>query len=924
MTRWLERVLNLRSGDLGRGLLLCSCLFLIITSYVVGKVAGDALFLARFQARQLAYADIASAFTVAAVIAAYVRFGRRLSILALLVTSMLFFAGNCVVFWRLAHIYRPAWLYPVFYIWVKIFGVLAPAQIWTLANYVLTTREAKRVFGLVGGGAISGWIFAGYFCRTIAKVFGTESLLLGMAAFLILCAGLVVLIWRRGQIQIGTGLEVSPPTAESGPRNLRESIRLVFSSPYLRAIAGVICVSNMVTNLTMWQFRAIAQQVLVRKDALAVFFGNFNLYAGVVSLVFQLLVTTRLLRRLGIGKALFILPLVVFAGSVGLLAVGTLAAVTLLKGGDQVLRYSVDKSTAELLYLPLASRVKVQAKWIIDTVIWRVGDTLAGVAVLVFITFLHFSAAQLSWVVLACVSCWLLSVHAAKQRYVVTLKESIGQHRLELEQVSAPVLDRETSDVLSASLTASDPNEILYALGLFEAERKRAVHPAVRGLLQHPAAQVRHKALSILSTANDHTVLPQVEKLVEDPDLGVRTEALLYLSHHAHLDPLAHIQELGDFPDFSVRSAMVAFLARPGAAHNFETAYRILEAMVNEEGEDGRQTRAEAAHLLGILPDEFDPLLSRLLRDSDLEVVRKAIHATGSLRKRRLVPELIERLAEPALAKEAADALSKFGDGIVGALGDHLADPSVPMAVRREIPAVLMTVGTLGAARVLCENLLEADTHLRFRIISAVNKLHRQHPELSPDVQMLETVLAAEILGHYRSYQILHILGSPGEKDSAVAGALKESMQQELERIFRLLGLLCPQLDVHAAYLGLQSKSVSARDNALEFLDNVLKLQLREMLVPLLDGRVTVAERAQIAKRMVRASMDTPEQAVLALMSSDDPWLRSCGAYAIGNLGMKMLERELDRCLEQSDPLLRETARAAKLRLQKLSAAAKP
>jgi len=45
-------------------------------------VAGDALFLARFQARQLAYADIASAFTVAAVIAAYVRFGRRLSILA--------------------------------------------------------------------------------------------------------------------------------------------------------------------------------------------------------------------------------------------------------------------------------------------------------------------------------------------------------------------------------------------------------------------------------------------------------------------------------------------------------------------------------------------------------------------------------------------------------------------------------------------------------------------------------------------------------------------------------------------------------------------------------------------------------------------------------------------------------------------------
>ena len=37
MVRWLERGLNLRPGDLGRGALLCSCLFLIITSYVVAK-----------------------------------------------------------------------------------------------------------------------------------------------------------------------------------------------------------------------------------------------------------------------------------------------------------------------------------------------------------------------------------------------------------------------------------------------------------------------------------------------------------------------------------------------------------------------------------------------------------------------------------------------------------------------------------------------------------------------------------------------------------------------------------------------------------------------------------------------------------------------------------------------------------------------
>ena len=69
MKRSIERALNLHPGDLGRGTLLCSCLFLIISSYVTGRVARDALFLARFQAVQLPYADIAIAVLVGFVVA---------------------------------------------------------------------------------------------------------------------------------------------------------------------------------------------------------------------------------------------------------------------------------------------------------------------------------------------------------------------------------------------------------------------------------------------------------------------------------------------------------------------------------------------------------------------------------------------------------------------------------------------------------------------------------------------------------------------------------------------------------------------------------------------------------------------------------------------------------------------------------------
>ena len=265
MKRWIERALNIHPGDLGRGSLLCACLFLVIATYKIGGVAAPALFLSRFQAKQLAYADMSSALLVILVIAGYVRLARRVPFQGLLLGGTLFFASNCVLFWGLIHYLHLAWLFPVFYVWVKIFGVLVPTQIWTLANYVLTTREAKRVFGMVGGGGIAGWIFSGYFSKTIAKTLGTESLLLGMVLFLLICTGLIVLIWRSGLVAKGRSAGGTEESAEGGPKNLFGSMRVVFSLSYLRAIAAVICIGSLVTTLTGWQFLAIAQQTLQKR-----------------------------------------------------------------------------------------------------------------------------------------------------------------------------------------------------------------------------------------------------------------------------------------------------------------------------------------------------------------------------------------------------------------------------------------------------------------------------------------------------------------------------------------------------------------------------------------------------------------------------------------------------------------------------------
>ncbi len=912
MIRSIERALNLQAGELRLGAPLFAYLFLVMASYLVGRVVRDSLFLSRFPAAQLPYADIATALVVGVLIAVYICLGRHSSLRGLLLGSLLLFASNCLFFWVRTRFYPVSWLYPVIYIWDGVFGVLAPAQVWTLANHALTTREARRVFGLLASGAIAGGIFAGYFSKVVAKKFGTESLLLGMAIFLLACLPLVMIICRRHQELVPNAESAEGPT-EQGPRNLRESMALVFSSPYLRAIAALIGVSSLVTEVISWQFKAVAQAFIPAKDHLAIFFGDFTFYAGILALIVQLLVTSRFLSRFGIGVALCALPLGLILTSAYMLLAGTLLSVILLRGADWVWRYSIDKSTVELLYLPLPSRIKFQVKWFIDTLIWRMGTGLAGLLVLFFVTYLGLAARQMNMVVLPLLGTWLASSWVARKQYLTTLKESIHQHRAAAEP---PVLDRSTAEVLHVSLSASDYEEVLYALDVLESGQQ-ASHRPIRVLLNHPAAAVRKRAISVLDAGGDKTVAPLIEALLHDPSLEVRTEALLYLAHHGHVDPLERIQQLGDFADFSVRSAVVAFLARPGEVQNLDFARQLLAAMVEESGPERQRTRIEAARLLGILPDKFDPLLMQLLADADVDVIREAILSVGKLQKRRLVPALLDRLAYPQLMADVTEVLTKFGDSISGSLRDHFSDPAVPIEVRQQVSVILARMGTPSAFNVLVEHLLDADSRLRLRILTDLSTLQHLHPQLECDAEILEMLLAAEILGHYRSYQILERLETVLPSHEPVAEALSESMKHEVERIFRLLHLLYPRDDFSGVYFGLQSTSMVLHDNALEFLDNVLKTQFRRMLVPILDRKVSLAERVSIANRLVPARIESSEQAIAVLVASNDPRLRSCGAHAVGIFKLKSLEHELNRCLNHPDPLLREAARGAKVRLHR-------
>jgi len=917
-------IFDLQRGDGRRGALLFTYLFLIITCYQLGKTARDALFLSVFRASKLPYADMAIALLVGVVVAVYVTIGRKIRLRDLLVGCLLLFALLQVGFWYLAK-FQPhrTWQYPAFYIWVGILGVLAPTQVWTLANYLLTTREAKRVFGLVGAGGITGWIFSGLLAQALAKTkgLGTESLLLAMAILLVLCAFLVVMLWREKDRMRAVG---ATPHAVPSSKGLRESFKVIFSSSYLMSIAALITLASLATCFAGWQFKAIASAAYADKNALTAFFGRFNFWAGIACLVLQLVLTSRFLRRFGLGPALLVVPVIVFGSSIAVLVWGTLGAAILLKGGDSVVRYSLDKSSVELLYLPIAPELKLQAKSAIDTVIWRLGDGLAGFTLAIFTDQLHWSAQRVSIVNLVFTGGWIAAALAARRRYGETLLDSIRRRRLDAERQLAPVLDKSTADILAGQLESPDPKQVLYALEVFGASQGRQADPRLRDLLQHEEPAVRRRAVELLDAAGDLWALPRVEEMLRDPDGGVRSAALLFLAHHAPLDPLTRIQELDGFQDVSVLSGIVSFLARSGDGERLPEARLLMDRLVNERGPDGQRSRLEAASLLATLPDEFDDALDALLRDDDPEVLRAAERAAGRLRKRRVAPRLMELLGDTRVRTEAAEALAGMGDRVLGALRDQFLDPRSSLASRLEIPGVLARIGSQAAANVLAENLLESDPDVAFRTISALNDLRKAHPQTTIDRDLLRAALGFEMMLHCRTSQILSVAAGdsgsrPGQptagQPTEVVRRLEATHGQEIELIFRTLSLLHPGVDFRSAHYGLRSSDPTSRDHALEFLELQLDRDLRRSLVWLLDPTVPLGERvAPILKRSGGKAPGAGELAA-ALIACDDPWMKACGLSAVGALGLKQFVAEVEACLDSEDQVLRESARTAKLLL---------
>ena len=92
--------------------------------------------------------------------------------------------------------------------------------------------------------------------------------------------------------------------------------------------------------------------------------------------------------------------------------------------------------------------------------------------------------------------------------------------------------------------------------------------------------------------------------------------------------------------------------------------------------------------------------------------------------------------------------------------------------------------------------------------------------------------------------------------------------------------------------------------------------------VPLFDRQVPVADRIATANRLRGTTLTDRVEAIEVMAISDDPWLRSCAAYAMGEMRLTRFAPTLDQWADDPDPLLRATAVDAREKLRHAAAAA--
>lgn len=516
LDRALSFVSDVRAGEGTTAVLLMVNIFLLLICYSVIKTVREPLILLGGGAEVRSYAAAGQAVLLMGFVPLYSWIASRVNRMTLIIGVTLFFVG-CIELFSAGVAARVPYIGVAFFIWVGIFNISLVAQFWSFANELYRKETGDRLFPIIMVGMTAGAPLGSFVAARLFKVGLTPQLILQLSASLLLVTSMIYVAIHRREAGRAATRETTAPLSSAG------GFRLVLANPYLRLIAVLVVLLNVVNTTGEYMIAKMLSAHVAELAAgnpgfnkqafIGAFSGEYQFWVNISALLLQTLVTSRLVKHQGLRGVLLALPLIALGGY-GLIAAGVgFSVIRWIKTAENATDYSIMNTARQLLWLPTSREEKYKAKQAIDTFFVRTGDVLSAAVVYTGTALLHLSPSQFAVINVVMTLVWLATAYlilrpaqpaprlvlrplAGVAAVVAILLLASTTHAQEVTPAPAhPIATHDASSVSAPADEARD-NSRSGQLAQLRAEKARHLHEYVPDTLERRLDLVNRMMIS--------------------------------------------------------------------------------------------------------------------------------------------------------------------------------------------------------------------------------------------------------------------------------------------------------------------------------------------------------------------------------------------------------------------------------------------
>lgn len=900
-------------------------IFLIISVLLIIKPTINALFLSELGAEKLSIAYVLVAITAVFSSLFYTRVLTKFELNHIIKTTL---STSIVVLVALGSLLKlglmNTYLLFFFYIWVAIYAVLSASQFWVMANLVFNVRDAKRLFGFIGSGAILGGIFGGYLTSIFAPLFGNEVMIFIAAILLVGCFPLLNFIWKLRVNKLDEFKQKKRISSTDG-----HPYKLIKKSRHLTYMALTVAVGVLVAKLVDYLFSDFAAKAIEDPEELTSFlafwFSSFNL----LSLAVQLFLTHRIVGIWGVGFSLLLLPLGILFGAVFFLILPELSAIVAIKAMDGVLKQSINKSASELLALPLPFELKNRTKSFIDVVVDSIATGFAGLLLIFFVSGLNLGTMSITLLIIGLVLIWIFFVGVLRKEYYATFKKNLENTADKTINISSEKVKKvSVVEGMKSVFSTGSEEQLLFMLNkLMEINDRRFLDDVIR-LLDHPSLKVKAAAMRNLYFLNSATMVVNINELLGYDDEELTLATFEYLLLHSDQNEEHIFDHFLDSESELIRDTALYCLALESAGNmtlksRYDLAGRLEKRLAQKEHS------INALVLKAIATSgypQYYPVIMESLESRDDELKKAAIIAAGISMRPMFINTLLHLLPHKKMRPLAIEALNTYGPGILPILVSQVKNRTVSLDICRFVPLVIKSFMSKEAVHSLFQLFDDVDFSIRLEVVRALSDIRKERPTLRfnrfkivakifDECKLYHQTLSAmhtQIIISYRNRKKSGATVDSEERDAraSLLELLERRLDSGLERIFKLLGLKYVQEDVQNAYLGLLSPKEESRNKAIEFLDNLLTGNLKQKLLPIIE-EATMDFSSEEAIQKIKHSIPSEMECFEQLLNVPDINLKLAVIYLIGKQKDSRFKPLLERFITDNNPKIKDFAQKA-------------